>query len=199
MGPLGDVAVGRQRRTCGEDLAQDHLRHLLGAQPGPPQHLPDGGRPQLVCRQRRQAAVEGAWAETEGESSAPARGTPGKGGGAPAARPGPGREPAAPPLTDGGPGGRDEDDGVRAHGGGSGRRGAAVGAAAVGAVAVKGAAVRAAATSGATVEPAAGQPLACCRSRPSPAAARGGPLPAPGPGDGADWRPGPPVPRVSVA
>lgn len=104
-------------RTCGEDLPQDHLRHLLGGQPGPPQHFPDGGGPQLVRRQRRQAAVEGAWADTEGESSAP--------------RPGWGLQPPGPsgntrrparPLTDGGPGGGDEDDGVRAHGGSSGGR-----------------------------------------------------------------------------
>lgn len=64
----------RRPRTCGEDLPQDHLRHLLGGQPGPPQHLPDDGGPQLVRRQGGQAAVEGAWANTEGESSAPAPG-----------------------------------------------------------------------------------------------------------------------------
>lgn len=59
-------STARPVRTCGEDLPQDHLRHLPGGQPGAPQHLPDGGGPQLVGRQRRQAAAEGAWADTAG-------------------------------------------------------------------------------------------------------------------------------------
>lgn len=101
-------------RTCGEDLPQDHLRHLLGGQPGPAQHLPDGGGAQLVRGERRQPAVEGPWeGSTEGERSAPGL-PPGPGGSI--------RHPARPPLTltHGGPGGGHEDDGVRAHGGSSG-------------------------------------------------------------------------------
>lgn len=98
-GPRPPPSPAMSPRTCGEDLPQDHLRHLGGAQPGPPQHLTDHGGPQLVRRQRRQAAVEGAWADTEGERSGPAPGTgAGRGGngdthrapaGTPAARPGP--------------------------------------------------------------------------------------------------------------
>lgn len=71
-----EAVVPPPARTCGEDLPQDHLRHLLGGQPGPAQHLPDGGGAQLVRGQRRQPAVEGA---CQGDTEA-ARSAPGPGG-----------------------------------------------------------------------------------------------------------------------
>lgn len=83
----GDPRRPLPARTCGEDLPQDHLRHLGGGQPGPTQHLTDHDGPQFVRRQGRQAAVEGTWAGTEGEGSAPGTGRRG-GGHTPAAGPG---------------------------------------------------------------------------------------------------------------